>query len=135
MEINEVTNLVQKSPVIYAATNLTLTGAPTFVTECQDTLNHLGNSYGCDKPGHVNRDCPEKNRTQTPARSSYNRGQRREVICFNCDKKGPIAQDCRGPKKNYRCDNPLDTEKPENFQKRRQLQDESFPIVTVINVK
>ena len=41
MEINEVTNPVQNTPVIYAATNPTPTGAPTFVTECEDTLNHL----------------------------------------------------------------------------------------------
>ena len=111
MEINVITNPVQNTPVIYAATNPTPTGTPTLVTECEDTLNHLGNCYGCNKPGHVKRDCSEKNRTQTQAQSSYNRGQRREVICFNCNKKGHMAQDFREPKKNKGCDNPPDTEK------------------------
>ena len=60
MEINLVTNPVQKAPVIYAATNPTPTGAPTFITECIDTLNHLGNCYGCNKPEHEKRDCLEK---------------------------------------------------------------------------
>ena len=51
MEINMVTNPVRKAPVIYAATNPTLTGTPTFGTECEDTLNYLGNCYRCNKPG------------------------------------------------------------------------------------
>ena len=63
---------------------------------------------------------------------------------------GHFPRNCRGPKKNYRRDNSQGTEKvmkmiqdmmvncnskPENFQSRRRLQDESFPIVTVTNVK
>ena len=111
MDFNTVTTPVQNNPVIYATTNPTLTGTPQFVTECEDTLNYLGNCYGCNKPGHVKRDCLEKNRTQTQAQSSYNRGQKREVICFNCEMKGHMAQDCRGPKKNKGGDNPPDTEK------------------------
>ena len=43
IEINAVTTPVQNAPVIYATTNPTLTGAPIFVTECEDTLNYLGN--------------------------------------------------------------------------------------------
>ena len=48
---------------------------------------------------------------KTQAQSSYNRGQRREVTCFNCDKKGHMDRDCRGSKKNKGCDNPMDKEK------------------------
>ena len=61
MEINTVTTPVKNAPIIYAATNPTPTGTPTFVTECEDTLNYLGNCYRCNKPGHVKRDCPEEN--------------------------------------------------------------------------
>ena len=43
MEINVITNTVKSAPVIYAATNPTTTGTPTFITECEDTLHHLGN--------------------------------------------------------------------------------------------
>ena len=61
-----------------------------------------------------------------------------------------MARDCRGPKKNKGRDNLPDSEKTmkiiqevlvkcnskqENFQKRKRLQDELFPIVTGINVK
>ena len=61
-----------------------------------------------------------------------------------------MAWDCRGPKKNKGHDNPMDKEKkmkifqemmvkcnskPEDFQKRRRLSDESFPRVKVINVR
>ena len=124
MEVNRVNNPVQNTPVFYPATNPTRNMPVTLARECEDTLNHLGNCYEYNKLGHVKRDHTEQNRTQTQARSSYNRGQRREVICFNCDKKGRISQDCREPKKNYRRDNPPDTEnimkmiqdKPENFQ-------------------
>ena len=72
----------------------------TLVDECEDTLNHLGNCYGCNKPKHLKRDCKEKNSTQAQARSSFNRGQKKEVICFNCDKAGHFARQCRVPKKN-----------------------------------
>ena len=74
----------------------------TLAEECECTINHLGNCYGCNKPGHLQRDCTEKTSTQAQARSSSNRGQRKEVICFNCDKPGHFAMQCRGPKKNYR---------------------------------
>ena len=74
----------------------------TLVDECEVTLNHMGNCYGCNKPGHLKRDCTEKTSTQAQARSSFNRGQKKEVICFNCDKTGHFARQCRGPKKNYK---------------------------------
>ena len=50
----------------------------TLVDECEDTLNHLGNCNGCNKPGHLKRDYTEK--TNTQARSSFNKGQKKEVI-------------------------------------------------------
>ena len=59
----------------------------------------------------MKRDCPEKTQTQTQAQSSFNRGQRREIICFNCDKKGYMAWDCRGPKKKKGHDNLMKKEK------------------------
>ena len=109
-----------------------------------------GNCYGCNKPGHLKRNCPEETSTQTQAQSSDNKGQRKEVICFNCDKTGHYARQCRGPKKNFKCDNPQEEErimkivqkvlvrsnsKPEDFPYRRWLQDEPFLIVTVMNIK
>ena len=101
----------QNAPVFYHATNPTPNRTVTLATECEDTLNHLGNCYGCNKPGHLKRDCSEKTNTQAQARSSSNRKQRKEVICFNCDKTGHFARQCRGTKKNYRRDNPQDSEK------------------------
>ena len=100
MEVNQV----QNAPVFYPAPNQTPNMPVTLARECEDTLNHLGNFYGCNKPGHLKRNCPEGNSTQTQARSSDNRGQRKEVICF-CDKAGDFARQCRGPKKNYKRDN------------------------------
>ena len=111
MEINAVNKPEQNAPVFYHATNPTPNRTVTLATECEDTLNHLGNCYGCNKPGHLKRDCSEKTNTQAQARSSSNRKQRKEVICFNCDKTGHFARQCRGPKKNYRQDNPQDLEK------------------------
>ena len=40
----------------------------TLVNECEDTLNHLGNCYGCNKLGHLKRDCMVKTSTQAQAR-------------------------------------------------------------------
>ena len=74
----------------------------TLVDEYEDTLNQLGNCYSCNKPGHLKRDCAEKTSTQPQAWSSFNRRQKKEVICFNCDKTGNFARQCRGPKKNYK---------------------------------
>ena len=111
MEINVVTIPVQNNTVFYPATNPTPNMLITLVRECEDALNHLGNCYSCNKPGHLKKDCPERNNTQAQTRSSNSRGQRREVICFNCDKTGHFARQCRGPKKNYRRDNPQGTEK------------------------
>ena len=93
MEINSVSNPV------------------TLTDECECKINHLGNCSGCNKLEHLKRDCTEKTSTQAPARSSSNRGQRKEVICFICDKTGHFARQCRGPKKNYRQDSPQDSEK------------------------
>ena len=36
---------VRNAPVIYATTNPAPTWAPIFDTECEDTLNYLGNCY------------------------------------------------------------------------------------------
>ena len=111
MEVNIVTAPVRNTPVIYATTNPALIHAPIFDTECEDTLNYLGNCYGCNKPKDIKRDYPEKTRTQIQAQSIYNRGQRREIICFNCRKKGHKARDCREHKKNKGRDNPSKTVK------------------------
>ena len=100
MEINAVTNPVQYAPVIYAATNPTLTGTPTLVTECEVTLNPLGNCYGCNKPGHVKKDCPEKNQTQICGRECWSMHKRRvfhpcwdgeiHPCTTNCEIKGNV---------------------------------------------
>ena len=43
MEISGVTNPVQNAQVIYADINPTQTRTPTFFTECEETLNYMGN--------------------------------------------------------------------------------------------
>ena len=111
MEVNTVSNQVQNAPVFYPTQNPTPNVLVTLARECEDTLNHLGNCYGCNKPGHLKRNCPEGNSTQTQARYSDNRGARKESICFNCDKPGHFARQCRGPKKNYKRDNPQEKER------------------------
>ena len=111
MEVNKVNNQVQNALVFYPATNTTPNMPVTLARECEDTLNHLGNCYGCNKPGHLKRNCLEGNSTQAQAWSSDNRGQRKEVTCFNCDKTGHYARQSRGPKKNYKLDNPQEEER------------------------
>ena len=59
MEINVVTNPVQNALVFHP----TLGGPIILTDECEGTINHLGNCYGCNKPGHLMRDCLEKNST------------------------------------------------------------------------
>ena len=44
----------------------------------------------------MKRDCLK----QTQAQLSYNRGLKRDFSCYNCDKKGHLARDCRGVKSN-----------------------------------
>ena len=89
MEVNAVTALVGNPPVIYATANPTQTQPTICVTDCENTLNALGNCYECNKPRHVKKDCLEK----SSAQSNYNRGQKREFSCYNCDKKEHIARD------------------------------------------
>ena len=127
MEVNAVTNPVQYAPVKQPAQGIQI----IVIDELADKINHLGNCYGCNKPGHVLKDCADKGYT---IRNNYNKGPRRDsrdITCYNCDKKGHFARDCRGPKKNYRRDEPQDREalvkklqeqmtranlKPEDFQ-------------------
>ena len=94
MEVNTVTTPVGKAPIIDAIANPAHTQPHILDTDSEDTLNTLGNCYACNKPGHVKRDCPEK----TQAQSNYNRGQKREFSCYNCDKNRHMAQVCREPK-------------------------------------
>ena len=96
MEVNVVTAPVGNAPVIYTTANPPPTRSAIFFTDCEDTLNALGNCYACNKPWHVKRDCLE----QIQAQTSYNRGPKREFICYNCDKKGHLARDCLGAKRN-----------------------------------
>ena len=63
MEVNAVNNQVQSAPVFYPTPNPTLYLPVTLARECEDTLNHLGNYYGCNKPGHLKRNCSEGNGT------------------------------------------------------------------------
>ena len=107
MEVNVVTAPVKNAPVIYATTNRTQAWITIFNTDCENTLNAQGNCYACNKSGKVRRDWTEK----TQAQSNYNRGQRREFSCYNCDKRGHMVRDCRGPRKNKGCENPMDKEK------------------------
>ena len=55
MEINAVTNPEQNSPIFYPATNPTSNMPVTLARECKVTLNHPGNCYSCNKPGHLKR--------------------------------------------------------------------------------
>ena len=59
MEVNVVNNQVQNAPVFYPAPNHTPNMPITLARECEDTLNLLGNCYGCNKPGHLKRNYPE----------------------------------------------------------------------------
>ena len=106
-----VSNQVRNALFFYHTHNPIPNVPVTLARECEDTLNHLGNCYGCNKPGHLKRNCPEGNSTQTQARNSDNRGARKESICFNCNKPGHFARQCRGPKKNYKRNNPQEKER------------------------
>ena len=110
MEVNAVSNQVQNVPCSHPTQNPTPNIPVTLGCKCEDTLNHLGNCYGCNKPGHLKRNCPEGNSTQTQARYSDSRGSRKDAICFNCNKPGHFARQCRGPK-NYKRDNPQEEER------------------------
>ena len=130
MEVNAVNNPVAYAPVMQPAAGNQI----IVIDELADKINHLGNCYRCNKPGHVLRDCADKNSSRYTSRNNYNKGPRRDsrdITCYNCDKKGHFARDCRGPRKNYRRDEPQDREtsikkvqemmtknilKPEDFQ-------------------
>ena len=60
MEINTVTAPVGYQ-VIYETANPAPTQSAIFFTDCEDTLNTLGNCYACNKPRLVKRDCLEPN--------------------------------------------------------------------------
>ena len=70
MEVNTVTAPVGNAPVIYATANPAPTWPTIFFTDCEDTINALGNWYAFNKPVHLKRDCLEKSQAQT----TYNRG-------------------------------------------------------------
>ena len=127
MEVKTVSNQVRKSPVSYPTHNPTPNMLVTLARECEDTLNHLGNCYGCNKPGHLKRNCPEGNGTQTQARNSDNRGPRKEAICFNCDKPGHYARQCRGLKKNCKLDNSQEKERIMKIVQEMMVKSNSTP--------
>ena len=131
MEVNAVTNPAAYTPVIPTAAGNQI----IVIDELADKINHLGNCYGCNKPGHVLRDCAEKNGSRYTPRNNYNKGPRRDsrdIKCYNCNKTGHYSRDCRGPRKDSRQDEtPQDREasmkkvreimaknnlKPEDFQ-------------------
>ena len=90
MKVNTVTAQVMSASVIYAAVNQAPTRTALVIADFEDTLNTLGNSYSCNKPGHMKRGFPE----QTQAQTSYNRGPKRDFSYYNCNKKGHLARDC-----------------------------------------
>ena len=129
MEVNAVTNPVQFAPVMQPTTGNQI----IVIDELADKINHLGNCYGCNKPGHVLRDCAEKNSNRYQIRNNYNKGPRRDsrdIICYNCDKKGHVSRECRGPKKSYRRDEPQDREtsikKVQEMMAKANLKPEDF---------
>ena len=74
----------------------------------------------------MKRNCPEGNSIQTQARNSDNR-VRKEAICFNCDEPGHYARQCRGPKKNYRRDNPQEKERIMKIVQEMMVKSNSKP--------
>ena len=59
MEVNMITAPVGNAPVIYATANPAPTRPTIFNTDCEASLNTLGNCYAFNKPRQVKRDCPE----------------------------------------------------------------------------
>ena len=93
MEVNVIT-----APVISAAASQAPTWTALVIKDCKDTLKALGICYTCNKT----------NQTQT--RTSYSGEQKREFSCYNCDKRGHMARDCRLPKKNRGTTAPMSRE-------------------------
>ena len=57
MEVNAVSNQVQNVPSCHLQHPNTPSVPVTLDCKCEDTLNHLGNCYKCNKPGHLKRNC------------------------------------------------------------------------------
>ena len=58
MKVNAVTAPVRNARDIYATTNPAPARITIFDTDCEDTLNALGNCCACNKPGHMKRENP-----------------------------------------------------------------------------
>ena len=71
-----------------------------------DNVNQLipsGECFFYKKPGHQKKDCRAYASWKT--KGSEKRGEHRDVrkfTCYNCNKEGHLARECRGPRKPRR---------------------------------
>ena len=71
-----------------------------------DNVNQLttsGEGYFCKKPGHQKKGC--RSYASWKTKGSEKRGEHRDVrkfTCYNCNKEGHLARECRGPRKPRR---------------------------------